>query len=139
MNWDDYFMNIAEQVAKKSKDPSTQVGCVITTENHEPVSFGFNGMVRKMSEDTVTWDRPAKYHIVIHAEMNAILFAKRDLKDCKLYCTHHPCENCLKHILQTGIWQIYYRDDSVVDRFSTEQKNAIARLVAGNSAVLKKI
>lgn len=139
MNWNEYFMNIADQVAKKSKDPSTQVGTVIVSENNEPISFGYNGMVRNMNDEQVTWDRPMKYHIVIHAEMNAILFAKRDLTGAKLYCTHHPCENCLKHILQAKIREIYYRDDSVVDRFSSDQCKALERLIEGTGAKIIKL
>lgn len=42
MQRDEYFINIAREVAKKSKDPSTKVGCVIVDENHRPVSFGYN-------------------------------------------------------------------------------------------------
>ena len=138
-DWNDYFMDIALQVATKSKDPSTQVGAVIVTEDNEPVSFGYNGMVRKMDEKQVTWERPDKYYIVIHAEMNAVLFARRDLANCKMYVTHHPCENCLKHVLQSGIKEIYYRDDSVVERFDEHQLKAIDRLVQGNKAILRQI
>ncbi len=43
INWDQYFMNIANEVAKRSKDPSTQVGCVIVDSDHRPISFGYNG------------------------------------------------------------------------------------------------
>ena len=43
VNWDQYFMNIANEVATRSKDPSTQVGCVIVDSDHRPISFGYNG------------------------------------------------------------------------------------------------
>ena len=49
-----------------------------------------------------------KYHFVIHAEMNALIFAKRDLSGSKIYTKYFPCENCLKHILQSGISEIVY-------------------------------
>ena len=42
IDWDNYFINIADEVATRSKDPSTQVGAVIVDENHRPVSFGYN-------------------------------------------------------------------------------------------------
>ena len=128
MDWDTYFMNIAHEVAKKSKDPSTQVGAVIVSEDNEPISFGYNGMVRGCDEKEMTWDRPLKYNLVIHAEMNAILFAKRSLKGAKLYVTHAPCDNCLKHVLQTGIREIYYADSSLTDRFDDNMKLAIIKL-----------
>jgi dCMP deaminase len=39
---DNYFINIAEEVSTRSKDPSTQVGAVIVDKNHRPISFGYN-------------------------------------------------------------------------------------------------
>ena len=42
MGWDEYFMGIADEVAKRSKDPSSQNGCVIVDARHRPVSFGYN-------------------------------------------------------------------------------------------------
>jgi dCMP deaminase len=108
LDWDTYFINIAKEVAKRSKDPSTKTGAVIIDEKHRPVSFGYNGFISGCNEDCMTWDRPMKYHLVLHAEMNAILFAKRDLAGCSIYCTLAPCENCLKHLIQTGIRRIIY-------------------------------
>ncbi len=109
MQWDEYFIGIAEQVALKSKDPSTKTGTVIVDKNYRPVSFGYNGFISGCDELKMTQERPMKYHLVIHAEMNAILFAKRDLTDCILYTLYAPCENCLKHILQVGIKKIIYK------------------------------
>ena len=109
MNWDEYFISIAKTVAKKSKDPSTKIGAVIVDENHRPISFGYNGLPQKAKEEFLTLtERPLKYHYVIHAEMNAILFAKRDLSGCSLYCEYAPCDACLKHIIQAGIKRVYY-------------------------------
>jgi dCMP deaminase len=45
IDWDHYFINIADEVATRSKDPSTQVGAVIVDKNHRPVSFGYNGFL----------------------------------------------------------------------------------------------
>ena len=42
---DNYFINIADEVATRSKDPSTQVGAVIVDEKHRPISFGYNGFL----------------------------------------------------------------------------------------------
>lgn len=109
MTWDEYFISIAKTVAKKSKDPSTKIGAVIVDENHRPISFGYNGLPQGAKEEFLTLtERPLKYHYVIHAEMNAILFAKRDLSNCTLYCEYAPCDACLKHIIQAGIKCVYY-------------------------------
>lgn len=109
MQWDEYFLNIAEQVALKSKDPSTKTGCVIVDEQYRPVSFGYNGFIAGCNESKMSQERPLKYHLVLHAEMNAILFSRRDLRNCILYTLYAPCENCLKHILQVGIKKIVYK------------------------------
>lgn len=138
LSWQDYFMNIAHSVATKSKDPSTKVGCVITDAENGPVSFGFNGFVAKSKESVMTYARPMKYLTILHAEENAILFAKRDLRGCTLYCTHYPCNGCLRLILQSGIRTIYYHDDSLTKRFSKEQMEAINRLLQSTDVTIKK-
>jgi dCMP deaminase len=76
---DNYFINIADEVATRSKDPSTQVGAVIVDEKHRPVSFGYNGFLGAGDDRYLTRERPMKYYFSIHAEMNSILFAKTDL------------------------------------------------------------
>lgn len=140
MNWDEYFVNIAHEVAKKSKDPSTQVGCVITTSDNHPVSFGYNGFVAGCDEESMTFERPMKYHVTIHAEMNAILFAQRNLQGCHAYVTHGPCENCLKHLMQAGVKEIIYKDPGVVkDRGSDEVKEAIRRLLSSKKITCRNI
>ena len=135
MNWDQYFINIAGEVAKKSKDPSTQVGCVLTTLDHRPISFGYNGFVSGCQEELMTFERPMKYHLIIHAEMNALMFAQRSLVNCKAYITHGPCENCLKHLLQAGVREIIYADPGVIKaRGTNEQREAISRLLNATGA-----
>lgn len=133
-SWDEYFINIARGVSKRSKDPSSQMGCVIVDEKNRPISFGYNGMIAGCDENFMTWERPMKYHLVLHAEINAILFAKRDLKGCKLYSVAAPCENCLKYILQTGIRTIVYenvmaKSGTLGNGVKDEAKEAVTRLV----------
>ena len=111
MSWDEYFMGIAEEVAKRSKDPSSQNGCVIVDERHRPVSFGYNGAIQGADESKMTLsERPMKYYFVIHSEMNALIFAGRDLTGCTLYNKMATCENCLKYCLQAGIKRFVYRE-----------------------------
>jgi dCMP deaminase len=117
--WDEYFMDIAEVVARKSKDPSTKNGCVIVDAHHRPISFGYNGWVQGADESKMTWDeRPMKYYFSIHSEMNALIFAKRDLTGCTLYNVYATCENCLKFLLQAGIARFVYR------KFRVESKSS---------------
>ena len=51
MNWDEYFINIAEQVKLKSKDIKTQIGVVLVGKNNEIVSTGYNSFPRGINDD----------------------------------------------------------------------------------------
>jgi len=135
LSWDEYFINIADQVAKKSKDPSTKTGCVIVDAKNRPVSFGYNGFTSGCNEEKMSNERPIKYHLVIHAEMNAILFAKRDLENCVLYSLYAPCENCLKHIIQSGVRKIIYKN-SVVESKANNNKKSMSNEIT-NEAITR--
>ena len=140
ISWDNYFIKIAHQVAAKSKDPSTKVGCVIVTEDNRPVSFGYNGFISGCDESKMTQERPVKYHLVIHAEMNALMFAERSLKNHKVYCTHGPCENCLKHLMQAGVKEIVYDNPGILKKRGTpDQKEAIKRLLSSKEFLVRNI
>ena len=135
MDWHEYFNNIVKEVSKKSKDTSTKVGCYIVNKNNELVSSGFNGWVSGCDEKLMTWEKPLKYEMVIHAEMNALIFAKQSLKGCVVYCTHGPCANCLKHLLQAGIREIFYNCPGIMrDRGSDLEKEAVKRLILSTNA-----
>jgi len=100
--WAQRFIQMAELVASWSKDPSTQVGAVIT-EHNRIVSLGFNGYPQGISDNAAIDNREIKLLKTLHAEENAILYAKRDLKGCEIWVTHFPCPNCAAKIIQTGI------------------------------------
>ena len=104
--WAQRFFQMAELVGSWSKDPSTQVGAVITQGNRV-VSVGFNGYPRGVGDSADMDDREIKLLKTIHAEENAILFAKRDLTGCEIFVTHFPCPNCAAKIIQTGISTVH--------------------------------
>jgi len=108
-NWDEFFMSMAEQVSTKSKDPSTKVGAVITDKDHRVVSIGFNGFARGVGDFSSFYDnREIKLQRIIHAEMNAILFAERSrLEGSTLYTfPFMPCHLCANIIIQVGIKKV---------------------------------
>ncbi len=108
MDWDEYFLDLAQFVSRKSKDPSTKVGAVITDKNHVLISCGFNGLARNVrdTEERLT-NRELKYKLIIHAEVNSILFARRSLENCILYCwPFMPCSNCASVVIQSGIKKV---------------------------------
>lgn len=101
--WNLRFLFLAKHVASWSKDPSTRVGSVIFDSDHRVVSLGYNGLPSGLN-DLHLQDRERKYQTIIHAEINAILFANRDLKDCTIATwPFMPCSNCSSAIIQTGI------------------------------------
>jgi dCMP deaminase len=102
--WDRRFMQLACTVATWSKDPSTQVGAVIVDEQRRVLGLGYNGFPRGIKDtDERLQDRPMKYKLVVHAEVNAILNAIRPPAGATLYCTLFPCNDCAKIIIQSGI------------------------------------
>ncbi len=116
INWDEYFMGVALLSAKRSKDPNTQVGACIVTEDKRIVGLGYNGLPRGCSDDEFPWEREGeflntKYPFVCHAELNAILNSTRSLKDCIIYVALFPCHECSKAIIQSGIKEIVFLSD----------------------------
>lgn len=106
-HWQQRFIGLAQHVAGWSKDPSTKVGAVIVDNCNRIVSLGFNGPPAH-TDDTKITTRDVKLMRTIHAEANAILFARRDLVGDTLYVTHHPCAHCAALIIQAGISFVYY-------------------------------
>jgi len=107
LEWEKKFLDMAKLVSSWSKDPSTKVGAVITDKNNRLVSVGYNGFPVGVSDDYRLKDRNTKYNIIVHAEMNAIMFANKVLTGCILYTyPFEPCSRCASVIIQTGIKRI---------------------------------
>lgn len=108
--WDKTFLNLCDEIAQRSKDPSTKVGACIVAPDKTIVSMGYNGFPRGCNDDPEIYqDRDVKYLRTIHAEVNAIITARRDLTGCTLYVSPlHPCANCAAIIIQSGIKRVVY-------------------------------
>ena len=133
--WDKYFMKIAETVAEKSKDPSSKMGCVIVDENKRVVSLGYNGLIQGADESKMTLsERPMKYYFSIHSEMNAVLYARRDLTGCTIYNRVATCENCLKYCLQAGIKRFVY-EELRVHSHSTDPKKSMTNVETDEAVI----
>jgi dCMP deaminase len=106
-DWDSRFLEMARLVSTWSKDPSTQVGAVITR-GQFVVSLGFNGHPKGVADTPDRLEnREAKYRTIIHAEMNAILTAKQDLEGCTIYVwPFMPCSQCGSAVVQAGIKRV---------------------------------
>ena len=123
INWDEYFMGIAMLAARRSKDPNTQVGACIVSDDKIIISTGYNGMPKGCSDDVFPWEREGaetKYPYVVHAELNAILNASgRDLRGSRLYVALFPCNECAKAIIQSGVKEVLYLSDKYADTMGT--------------------
>lgn len=106
VKWDTRFLGLAAHISAWSKDPSSQVGAVITDGNRI-VSVGYNGFAAGVEDRTERLvDRNCKLNLTIHAEENAMIFAKRDLTGCTVYVTHPPCPRCASKLIQEEVRRI---------------------------------
>jgi dCMP deaminase len=106
-DWDFKFLQMASDMSKWSKDPSTQVGALIVNDKKKIVSLGYNGFPRGIKDDHRLDDRETKYKLIVHAEANAILHAKENLEGCTIYTMPFmPCSRCAGLIIQSGIKRV---------------------------------
>src|SRR6056297_2173642 len=120
-DWDQYFMEIATLVAKRSTCLRRAVGAVIVKDKRI-LATGYNGApsgVRHCIEvgclrETLQVASGERHELCrgIHAEQNAIIQAAYHgvpICGADLYCTNLPCSICTKMLINAGIQTIYYR------------------------------
>jgi Deoxycytidylate deaminase len=135
ISWDEYFMGVSQLSAMRSKDPSTQVGACIVSEDNKILSVGYNGFPKGCSDEEFPWVKQGeiyetKYSYVTHSELNAILnYRGGSLEGSRLYVTLFPCNECAKAIIQAGIKTVVYASDKNADtpevRASKRMMNAV--------------
>ena len=103
ISWDEYFMGVAKLAAMRSKDPNTQVGTCIVSQDNKILSMGYNGFPIGCDDDSFPWERDGedelstKYPYVTHSELNAILnYRGGSLDGAKLYVSLFPCNEKYK-------------------------------------------
>lgn len=117
ISWDEYFMGIAFLSGMRSKDPNTQVGACIVSQDNKILSMGYNGFPMGCDDDVFPWTREGgpldnKYLYTTHSELNAILnYRGGSLEGSRLYVSLFPCNECAKAIIQAGIKEIVYDSD----------------------------
>jgi len=132
ISWDEYFMGVSKLSGMRSKDPSTQVGACIVSQDNKILSMGYNGFPIGCSDDEFPWEREGemldtKYAYVTHSELNAILnYRGGSLAGAKLYVSLFPCNECAKAIIQAGIRTIVYECDKYA---GTPRNEASKRLL----------
>lgn len=136
MTTDARFLGLAAHVAAWSKDPSSQVGCVLVDSKRRVVGMGYNGFPRGVDDCPARYaDRPTKYAMVVHAEANALLNAVSSPAGCTAYVTHHPCSNCAGLLIQAGVARVVcpVPDAGIAERF--RDSFAAARVMLAEAGV----
>lgn len=142
ISWDEYFMAIAKLSAMRSKDPNTQVGACIVSDDNRILSIGYNGAPNGFEDEKFPWGREGenletKYPYVCHAELNAILNyrgSKKDLENAKIYVDLFPCNECAKIIIQSGLKEVIY----LSDKYANSENNIASRRLLDECGVTYK-
>ena len=140
-DWDGRFLGLAAHIAGWSKDPSTQVGCVIVGPDREVRSTGFNGLPRGIADTRERLeDRELKYLLICHAEENAIMHAARigiSLKGCTVYVTWPPCTRCARSLIQAGVSKVVYPASAKVPERWAEDFTLASEMLAEAGVTLR--
>ena len=141
IGWDDYFMGVSLLAADRSKDPSTQVGACIVSDDNRILSTGYNGFPQGCSDDDFPWNRDealgeTKYNFVVHAELNAILNAGgKSLVGSRIFVSLFPCHECAKAIIQAGVKEVVY----LSDKYNGTVSDASRRMLSAAGVKLTKM
>lgn len=144
-DWDEFFMAVAKEASKRSKDPNTRHGAVIVNFENRIISTGYNGLTRGLNDDGCPsiainhhlpnisnnpesfywtydyWASQVKELYIVHAEQNAIYNATESLKGTTMYLFsekgYYPCtKGCAQAIAQVQIAEL------VLDRVCESEK-----------------
>lgn len=123
-DWDTYFMDIAEAVARRSTCDRACVGAVIVRDKRI-LTTGFNGSPSGQPHCDDVGHLLVNGHCTrtIHAELNAIIQAALHgitLRDATCYVTHFPCSGCAKALANVGLVRLVYRDEYNIDPHARE-------------------
>ena len=132
VDWDNYFMNIADQVATRSTCDRKHVGAVIVR-NRTILSTGYNGSVRGAPHcDDVGHDMEHDHCVrTVHAEANAIAQAARNgvnIDNSEIFITASPCLTCFKLAANSGIRAVHYMEFYRDERITVYANQARIRL-----------
>ena len=141
-SWDEYFMEIARQVATRSTCIRRQVGAVLVREKRI-LATGYNGAPAGLPHCFDVGCLREQLHVpsgqnhelcrAIHAEQNAVVQAARSgtsIEGSAIYTTTAPCVLCAKILINAGIVEIVYENsypDELAQRFLDESGIVVRR------------
>ncbi|MDD4320627.1 MAG: cytidine/deoxycytidylate deaminase family protein [Acidaminococcaceae bacterium] len=137
-DWDSYFMEIAQIVAKRSTCLRRAVGAVLVKDK-QILATGYNGTPKGLPHCAEVGCLRQKLNVPsgkmhelcrgIHAEQNAVIQAAVNgvsIAGSTLYCTHQPCVVCSKILINAGIKRIVYANpypDKLAEEMMSEAGN----------------
>lgn len=114
---DDMLMDIARIISERGTCSRLNVGAVISRDGRI-IATGYNGAPKglphckhEVYEKTTLLTNDTGCQQAEHAERNAIAFAARHgvaLDGSEMHCTHAPCLQCARSIINTGIMKLSY-------------------------------
>jgi dCMP deaminase len=119
IDWDEFYLKMADMIASRSKDRSAKIGAVLVRDN-AVISMGYNGFPRGLDDNVETrHERPAKYSYTEHGERNSIYNAAKQgisTQGATMYTQGFPCADCARACIQAGITKVvaYWQADDEV-------------------------
>jgi dCMP deaminase len=111
-SWDEFYLDMADVIAARSKDRSAHIGAVLVKDN-AVISMGYNGFPRGVDDNVeARHERPAKYSYTEHGERNAIYNAARQgtaTLGSTMYTQGVPCADCSRAVIQAGCRRLVAR------------------------------
>jgi len=136
-------IELADEIALRSQDKSRRAGCYIKDANGDLVVIGYNRLSKGIDvDDNRNHERPIKYKLFIHAELNAITTAAKlgiKLHETTMYLNWFPCSNCALAIVNSGISELHcdkQPDWNSDDRWIEDQLIALDILIKGDVEVI---
>lgn len=128
------YIKVAKDFADLSHARKLKVGAIIVKDNRI-ISFGYNGMPTGWDnecEEMHTEEGEYEAHVwyktrpeVIHAEQNAIAkvaASTESSEGASMFCTHTPCTECAKMIVQAGIKEVFISEHYESDNYKSGEE-----------------
>lgn len=156
-SWDEYFVNLVIETAKRSSCLKRNVGALIVKDNII-LTTGYNGAPRNINscfDNDKCWRKSMKIRhgenkdlcMAVHAEANAIYHSAKkgiSIEDSELYVTTYPCPSCAKAVINTGIKKVnfifpYYGEQYEFSRYLLKKAGVKTRRIRLHKNIENKL
>lgn len=142
INWNEYYINLCNEVKTRSKDKNTQIGVVIVGEDNQIISTGYNSFPRGIDDNLEErQERPEKYYWFAHAETNAIIncaLTGVSTKGARMYMSCScPCTDCARNIINAGIKEIWCKNGNTTSNKEKWDEHAKRSIIMFKEAGVK--